>query len=139
MNRHLRKSEDELEISPEKVREIIKVSQLPISLEAPIGEEEDSHLGDFIEDQNALPPPRRRLPSAPERANRGCAGQPDAEGKTCIAVEVRTGRRTQSYAGRSRARIQCYPRKNPPDRSQGAAQTATPHPQPQAEGLFRII
>jgi RNA polymerase primary sigma factor len=48
---------DELEISPDKVREIIKVSQLPISLEAPIGEEEDSHLGDFIEDQNALPPP----------------------------------------------------------------------------------
>ncbi len=48
---------DELEISPDKVREIIKVSQLPISLEAPIGEEEDSHLGDFIEDPNALPPP----------------------------------------------------------------------------------
>ncbi len=48
---------DEMEISPEKVREIIKVSQLPISLESPIGEEEDSHLGDFIEDQNALPPP----------------------------------------------------------------------------------
>jgi RNA polymerase primary sigma factor len=48
---------DELEFSSEKVREIIKVSQLPISLEAPIGEEEDSHLGDFIEDQNALPPP----------------------------------------------------------------------------------
>ncbi|MFA5629018.1 MAG: RNA polymerase sigma factor RpoD [Dehalococcoidales bacterium] len=48
---------DELEISTDKVREIIKVSQLPISLEAPIGEEEDSHLGDFIEDQNALPPP----------------------------------------------------------------------------------
>ena len=48
---------DEMEISPERVREIIKVSQLPISLESPIGEEEDSHLGDFIEDQNALPPP----------------------------------------------------------------------------------
>jgi RNA polymerase primary sigma factor len=48
---------DEMEIPPEKVREIIKVSQLPISLESPIGEEEDSHLGDFIEDQNALPPP----------------------------------------------------------------------------------
>jgi RNA polymerase primary sigma factor len=48
---------EELEISPDKVREIIKVSQLPISLEAPIGEEEDSHLGDFIEDRNALPPP----------------------------------------------------------------------------------
>jgi len=48
---------DEMEISPERVREIIKVSQLPISLESPIGEEEDSHLGDFIEDQNAVPPP----------------------------------------------------------------------------------
>ncbi len=48
---------DEMELPPERVREIIKVSQLPISLESPIGEEEDSHLGDFIEDQNALPPP----------------------------------------------------------------------------------
>jgi RNA polymerase primary sigma factor len=48
---------DEMDITPERVREIIKVSQLPISLESPIGEEEDSHLGDFIEDQNALPPP----------------------------------------------------------------------------------
>ena len=48
---------EEMEMPPEKVREIIKVSQLPVSLEAPIGEEEDSHLGDFIEDQNVLPPP----------------------------------------------------------------------------------
>jgi RNA polymerase primary sigma factor len=40
----------------EKVREIVKVAQLPISLELPMGEEEDSHLGDFIEDRNALPP-----------------------------------------------------------------------------------
>ncbi len=46
-----------MEMSPERVREIIKVSQLPISLESSIGEEEDSHLGDFIEDQNALAPP----------------------------------------------------------------------------------
>jgi len=46
----------EMEIAPEKVREIIKVSQLPVSLESPMGEEEDSHLGDFIEDRNALPP-----------------------------------------------------------------------------------
>jgi len=48
---------EELGVSPEKVREIIKVAQLPISLESPIGGEEDSHLGDFIEDRNALPPP----------------------------------------------------------------------------------
>jgi len=48
---------EEMDLPSEKVREIVKVSQLPISLESPIGEEEDSHLGDFIEDQNALPPP----------------------------------------------------------------------------------
>ncbi len=46
----------EMEITPEKVREIIKVSQEPVSLETPIGEEEDSHLGDFIEDHGALAP-----------------------------------------------------------------------------------
>lgn len=45
-----------MDLPAEKVREIVKVAQLPVSLEAPIGEEEDSHLGDFIEDRNALPP-----------------------------------------------------------------------------------
>ena len=46
----------EMEISPEKVREILKISQEPVSLETPIGEEEDSHLGDFIPDTTALAP-----------------------------------------------------------------------------------
>jgi len=45
-----------MEIPPEKVREILKISQEPVSLETPIGEEEDSHLGDFIEDATALAP-----------------------------------------------------------------------------------
>jgi RNA polymerase primary sigma factor len=46
----------ELQRAAQKVREIIKVSQQPVSLETPIGEEEDSHLGDFIEDAGALAP-----------------------------------------------------------------------------------
>jgi RNA polymerase primary sigma factor len=46
----------EMGLPPEKVREIIKISQEPVSLETPIGEEEDSHLGDFIEDVKALAP-----------------------------------------------------------------------------------
>ena len=45
-----------MDVSPEKVREILKISQVPVSLETPIGEEEDSHLGDFIEDRSALAP-----------------------------------------------------------------------------------
>ena len=46
----------EMGLSAEKVREVMKISQDPISLETPIGEEEDSHLGDFIEDQEAIAP-----------------------------------------------------------------------------------
>ena len=46
----------EMDISEEKVREIIKIAQEPVSLETPIGEEEDSHLGDFIPDDDAPAP-----------------------------------------------------------------------------------
>jgi len=47
---------DGMEISADRVREIMKLSQMPISLEMPVGEEEDSHLGDFIEDRATLTP-----------------------------------------------------------------------------------
>ena len=43
-------------VTPERVREIIKVAQEPMSLETPIGEEDDSHLGDFLPDDSALAP-----------------------------------------------------------------------------------
>jgi RNA polymerase primary sigma factor len=46
----------EMDIPVERVREIMKIAQEPVSLETPIGEEEDSHLGDFIEDEDALAP-----------------------------------------------------------------------------------
>jgi RNA polymerase primary sigma factor len=46
----------EVVVTPKRVREIIKVSQKPVSLETPIGEEGDAHLGDFIEDSGALAP-----------------------------------------------------------------------------------
>jgi RNA polymerase primary sigma factor len=46
----------ELDLSPEKVLEIQKLSQEPVSLDTPIGEENDSHLGDFIEDSDAIVP-----------------------------------------------------------------------------------
>ena len=49
----------QMELSPEKVREIQKISQEPVSLETPVGEEEDSHLGDFIEDSDAPVPLER--------------------------------------------------------------------------------
>ena len=51
-----RESQGTQTVSPEKVREIMKVSQEPVSLETPIGEEEDSHLGDFIPDLASVAP-----------------------------------------------------------------------------------
>lgn len=47
---------EEMDLTPDKVREILKIAQEPVSLETPIGEEDDSHLGDFIEDQEATSP-----------------------------------------------------------------------------------
>jgi len=47
---------EEMELQAEKVREILKIAQEPVSLETPIGEEDDSHLGDFIEDSDAQSP-----------------------------------------------------------------------------------
>ena len=47
---------DKMDMSVERVREILKISQEPVSLETPIGEEEDSHLGDFIQDDNVPVP-----------------------------------------------------------------------------------
>ncbi|MFP5352591.1 MAG: RNA polymerase sigma factor RpoD [Actinomycetota bacterium] len=50
---------EQMELTPKKVREIQKISQEPVSLETPVGEEEDSHLGDFIEDADAPVPLER--------------------------------------------------------------------------------
>lgn len=47
---------EDMDLTPDKVREILKIAQEPVSLETPIGEEDDSHLGDFIEDQEATSP-----------------------------------------------------------------------------------
>ena len=51
----------ELDMPVERVREILKISQEPVSLETPIGEEEDSHLGDFIQDDNVPVPAEAQL------------------------------------------------------------------------------
>ena len=51
-----RRDREEMGMSADKVREIMKIAQEPVSLETPIGEEEDSHLGDFIEDEDAPAP-----------------------------------------------------------------------------------
>ncbi len=58
----------------EKVRKVMKIAKEPISLETPIGDEEDSQLGDFIEDKNAILPLESRDPGRTSRRRRpGCS------------------------------------------------------------------
>jgi RNA polymerase primary sigma factor len=58
-----------MELPLDKVRKVLKIAKEPISLETPIGEEEDSHLGDFIEDKSDRLAERRRDLDEPRRAD----------------------------------------------------------------------
>ncbi len=67
----------EMNMPVEKVREILKIAQEPVSLETPIGEEEDSHLGDFIPDEGASEPSGSRQLYPPQGAANGRSLHPD--------------------------------------------------------------
>ena len=60
-----------MELPLDKVRKVLKIAKEPISLETPIGEEEDSHLGDFIEDKAIVSPVRRGHQHEPGASRRG--------------------------------------------------------------------
>ena len=71
---------EELDMPVDRVREILKILQEPVSLETPIGEEEDSHLGDFIQDDNVpVPAEAAAATLLKEQRGRG-AGYPDRQG-----------------------------------------------------------
>ena len=129
----------EVVVTPEKVREIIKVSQEPVSLETPIGEEEDSHLGDFIEDRGALAPAEaasHQLLKEQVEAVLDSLSRPRA---ARAPAALRPGGRPRPHARGSGQGVQRDPRAHPPDRGEGAAQAAPPEPQPQAQGLPGVV
>ena len=92
-------------ISEDKVREIIKIAQEPVSLETPIGEEEDSHLGDFIPDDDAPAPAEAAIARPDARAAVGRAQHPDPAGGKGAAPALWLGRRQPAHAGRGRPRV----------------------------------
>ena len=89
-----------MEIGTQKVEEILKISQEPVSLETPIGEEEDSHLGDFIEDRSAPAPADAASFQLLEGAGRGGAAHPDRSGMPGVAAPVWPGGRAKPHPGR---------------------------------------
>ena len=93
---------EQLGLSAKRVREIIKISQLPISLELPMGEDAESYLGDFIADHNAIQPldgaSKQLLKDEIQRST----VDPDAKGTESIAAQVWVGRWEKPDIGRSR-------------------------------------
>ena len=126
----------EMGLTPEKVREVIKISQEPISLETPIGEEEDSHLGDFIEDQEAIAPAEAAsVMLLKEKMQDVLKNLTERERKVLV---LRFGledghQRTLEEVGQEFGR---HARTHPPDRGQSAAQTATSESRESPQGLL---
>ena len=123
-----------MDIPVAKVRKVLKIAQEPISLETPIGEEEDSHLGDFIEDRNIVSPAEAVI-------NLNLKEQTEAVLKTLTPRErgdqdaLRRWRRQRAHARRGRAELCCDARTHPANRSKGAPEAASPVAEPQAEGI----
>ena len=128
---------DKVELTPDRVREIQRISQDPLSLETPVGEEDDSSLGDFVEDPSAIAPAtaaeRARLDAEHRGGARG-AQRPRA-GRRAAALRAR--RRPGPHARRGRARVRRHARAHPPDRVEDAGQAAPPHPLAAAARLPR--
>jgi RNA polymerase primary sigma factor len=102
-------------IPVDRVRKMLKIAQLPISLETPIGEEEDSHLGDFIEDKAVVS-------SLDEAINLKLKEQTASVLKTLTPRRgkdhqdaLRAGRRHAAHARRSGTDVRPHPRAHPPD------------------------
>ena len=123
----------------DKVRKVLKIAKEPISLETPIGDEEDSHLGDFIPDENAILPIDAAIQSQPARDHDARAGLADAARGARAAHALRHRHEHRPHAGRSRPAVLGDPRTYPPDRGQGAAQAQAPEPVAEAAQLPRQL
>ena len=115
-----------MEMPEDKIRKILKIAKEPISMETPIGDDDDSHLGDFIEDSVHAGADRCRAVRQPARRHQGRAGHADAARSQGAAHALRHRDEHRPHAGRSRQAVRRHARAHPPDRSQGAAQAAPP-------------
>lgn len=105
----------EMDISPDKVREIMKIAQEPVSLETPIGEENDSNLGDFIEDHDAPAPAEAAAYELLKEQAGGSARHADRTGRKRASAPLRNGRRADENARRGWQGIWRYPGADPAD------------------------
>ena len=126
---------ERLRMPLDKVRQTMKVAREPISLETPIGEEEGSHLGDLIEDEDAVQPLDAAIQSALRDAVSRVLEEPDAAGGTDPAYALRHRHEERPYPRAGRPGVLGHARAHPPDRGQGAAQAEAPVPGTRAAEL----
>ena len=127
LGRELRPDEigEELEISTEEVREILRMAQHPVSLEKPIGEEEESELGDFVQDDQAESPfDTASLSLRREDIERALHSLPSASGLR--RAPLRPARGAAVHARGGRPDVRRHARAHPPDREQHAEEGVTP-------------
>jgi DNA-directed RNA polymerase sigma subunit (sigma70/sigma32) len=111
----------------EKVRKVLKIAKEPLSLETPIGDEENSHLGDFIEDKNAILPIDAAIQSnLRETTTRVLASLTPREAYPAHAFRHRHEYRP--HAGRGRPAVLADARAHPPNRGQGAKEAQAREP-----------
>ena len=110
----------------EKVRKVLKIAKEPISLETPIGDEEDSHLGDFIEDKNAVLPIDAAIQANLRETTTRVLATLTPREERVLQHALRHRHEHRPHAGRSRPAVQCHARTHPPDRSQSPAQAQAP-------------
>ena len=115
---------DKLSMPLDKVRKVLKIAKEPISLETPIGDEEDSQLGDFIEDKNAVQPLDAAIQSnLRETTTRVLASLTPRE--ESLAYALWHWYEYRPHIRRSWSAILCYQRAYQADRSQSPAETQT--------------
>ncbi len=127
---------EKLAMPLEKVRKVLKIAKEPISLETPIGDEEDSHLGDFIPDPNVLMPIDAAIPVEPARDHHARARLAHAARGARAAHALRHRHEHRPHPRGGRPAVLRDPRAHPPDRGQGAEEAEASVKEPEAEELF---
>ncbi|MEY9582509.1 RNA polymerase primary sigma factor [Sinorhizobium fredii] len=123
---------EKLAMPLEKVRKVLKIAKEPISLETPVGDEEDSHLGDFIEDKNALLPIDAAIQAnLRETTTRVLASLTPREERV-LRMRFGIGMNTDHTLEEVGQQFSVTARTYPPDRGEGAEETQASEPFAQA-------
>ena len=130
---------EKLAMPIEKVRKVLKIAKEPISLETPIGDEEDSHLGDFIEDKNAILPSDAAMHSNLRETTTRVLASSDAARGTGIADALWHRHEHRPHLGRGRPAILCDTGTYSSDRGESASETETPEPLPETPQFLGLL